>query len=108
VEVPYHAEDLRISSAYQDRAGRKLVAMVLPFEERCDGPWEGPWSARWFLVIGNEVRYLGTNLDLVDAGDYDADGSSEIVFWYSAYNEDGYALLHDRLEKRSDFRWRYH
>jgi len=107
VEVPYHADDLKISSAYQDRRGRKLVALVLPYEERCDGPWEGPWRARWFLIGADGARYIGTNLTFVDAGDYDADGSSEILFWYSGYDEDGYTLLHDGLAKRTDAHWHY-
>jgi hypothetical protein len=107
VEVPYHAEDLRVASAYRDRAGRLLVAVVLPFEERCDGPWEGPWKARWFLLTGDRSRYVGSNLELVDFGDYDEDGSSEILFWYRAYDEDGYTLLHDGLEKRTDHHWNY-
>jgi hypothetical protein len=107
VEVPYHAEDLRVASAWRDRAGRQLVAVVLPFEERCDGPWEGPWKARWFLVTGESARYLGSNFELIDVGDYDADGTSEILFRYSAYDEDGYTLFHDGLLKRTDHHRRY-
>jgi hypothetical protein len=51
---------------------------------------------------------LGSELSLVDAGDYDADGESELLFWYSGYNQDGYTLLFDGLRKQVSYRWKYH
>jgi hypothetical protein len=46
--------------------------------------------------------------ELVDAGDYDAGGWSEVVFWHSGYDEDGYSLLYRQFHERTDFFWIYH
>lgn len=104
----YSADDLRFSTSYQDRAGRKLVALALnPTRNQCDGPRDDAWSTHWF-VIADSIQHLGANLSLVDAGDYDADGTSELLFWYSGYNKDGYSLFYDGLQKHVDYQWSYH
>ena len=41
-------------------------------------------------------------------GDDDGDGSSEIMFWYSGYNEDGYTLFYRGFTRHASFRWNYH
>jgi hypothetical protein len=53
-------------------------------------------------------RYLGADLTLVDAGDYDADGVSELLFWQTKYNEDGYVLFDSSFDARCEYRWSYH
>lgn len=45
---------------------------------------------------------------LVDAGDYDGNGKSEIIFWSSRYNGDGYVLFYDECTGITDFTWSYH
>lgn len=45
---------------------------------------------------------------LVDAGDYDGDGKSEILFWFERYNRDGYVLFYDKCSKFDEFTWPYH
>jgi hypothetical protein len=47
-------------------------------------------------------------MELVDAADYDGDGKSELLFWQSAYNRDGYILIFDDLRQRIEYTWRYH
>ncbi len=74
---------------------------------RCDGPRDDAWATHWFL-IGDAIQFLGVNLSLVDVGDYDADGTAEVLFWYSGYNSDGYSLFYDGLQKRVDYLWNYH
>ena len=104
----YSADDVVISASYQDRAGRKLVGLrVDPARNQCDGPRDDAWATHWFLVA-DSIHLLGVNLSLVDAGDYDADGAAEILFWYSGYNKDGYSLFYDGLKKRVDYLWNYH
>jgi hypothetical protein len=51
---------------------------------------------------------LGTGLQLVDAGDYDADGKSELLFWYDGYNSNGYDLFSSDFRKHVKVRWSYH
>ncbi len=58
-------------------------------------------------MTSDGARYLGSNLELVDAGDFDGDGTSEVLFRYSAYDEDGYTLFTDGLTKRTDRHRRY-
>jgi hypothetical protein len=104
----YSASDLVFSGSYGDKAGKKLVGLNLnPRRNNCDGPPDSVWATHWF-VVGKTVQYLGRSLSLVDAGDYDGDGQSEVLFWYSAYNEDGYTLFYDGFRKHVDYHWIYH
>jgi hypothetical protein len=108
VPFEYTAKDLVVSPGYQDRTGRKVVVLGLdPQRNTCDGPPEPAWSTQAFLV-DRDVKYLGADLTLVDAGDYDADGSSDLLFWHNSYNEDGYRLVYGGLAKHVDYFWRYH
>jgi hypothetical protein len=45
---------------------------------------------------------------LVDAGDYDNDGKSELVFSIDRYNRGGYELFYDDFKKRTIFEFGYH
>lgn len=100
--------DLIATAEYKDDAGRLLVGLRLdPKHRTCDGPPDVLDATHWFAV-GDTVRYLGVGFSLVDAGDYDGDGQSEVLFWYSAYNKDGYTLFYDGFQKQVDFRWTYH
>jgi len=51
---------------------------------------------------------LDSGLWLVDAGDYDNDGRSELVFSIDRDNEGGYELFHDGFQKRAVFNFNYH
>jgi hypothetical protein len=108
--IPFHfsARDLKVVRGYRNRGGRTIVAIAL--DERrygCDGPPGDDWATHWFL-LGGAPRLLGVGLDLVDAGDYDGDGASELLFWHSGYNEDGYTLFADSFTQRTDRWWSYH
>jgi hypothetical protein len=45
---------------------------------------------------------------LVDAGDDDKDGKSELVFSISRYNSGGYVLFYDDFKKRAIFQFSNH
>jgi hypothetical protein len=49
-----------------------------------------------------------SNCTLVDAGDYDADGKSEIIFCTTRYNGDGYVIFWNDCSKMAEFSWSYH
>ena len=49
-----------------------------------------------------------SNLYLVDAGDYDKDGYSEVIFWIDRYNGNGYALFYNNFSSQVSFEWSYH
>ena len=47
-------------------------------------------------------------MHLVDAGDYDHDGKSEVLFTIEDYNRGGYRLLYDDFQKQALFEFSYH
>lgn len=50
---------------------------------------------------------LGSNMGLLDTGDYDGDGTSEWVFFVSRYNCNGYRL-YSGGKLAAEFLWNYH
>jgi hypothetical protein len=74
----------------------------------CDGPRPPEWGDNWFLIDGDNIDFLGREMTLVDAGDYDNDGISELLFWHSGYNEDGYVLMFNSFTEKAEFMWGYH
>ena len=104
----YRASDLVFDKSYKDARGRGLLALRLdPAANTCVGASGAEWSAHWFFA-GTDTLYLGSELEVVDAGDYDADGYSEVLFWHRGHAEDGYTLFYDQFRKRVDYWWTYH
>jgi hypothetical protein len=54
------------------------------------------------------ARFLGAGMWLVDAGDYDNDGKSEVLFSIDQYNRGGYILFYDDFKKQAVFEFSYH
>lgn len=100
--------NIQFYKSYISASGKKLiqVSMLLPYAD-CWTDFGDKQVRAWFLV-DNGINYLGTSMELVDAGDYDSDGNSEIIFWYSGYNQDGYILIDKNPSKISKFLWKYH
>ncbi len=104
----YTWRDLKIVTGYRNRIGRTVIAVELdPRAWTCDSMRDPDWDMHWFLLDEPPVL-LGRSLELVDAGDYDADGKSEILFWHSGDDEDGYTLFAADFKKRIDRWWNYH
>jgi hypothetical protein len=93
-----------VSKCYKSRKGDELVKLAVPSAE-VKGAED---YVQWFRVKGNEVDSLGNDLELIDAGDYDHDGHSEIVFHKGGYDYDAYVLVYDNLRKQLEFGWSYH
>lgn len=105
---PYNANNLKFLKSYKSNKGELIqVTLDRPYTQCDDELGEGA-SPRWFSVKENIINFIGDGMELVDAGDYDGDGKSEILFWYSGYNKDGYILLLDDLKGRLEFLWNYH
>ena len=51
---------------------------------------------------------MDSHMWLVDAGDYDGDGKSELVFAINDYNRCGYRLFYEDFGPRAVFVFRYH
>jgi len=109
--VPFHyrPDDVEAMKSYKDGAGRQIISLHL--KPRKDGAWDGflpnEWDSHTFLVSDRTI-YLGAGLTLVDAGAYDAGSGSEVLFWFTAYNTDGYVLYSPAFDKRVDYLWNYH
>jgi len=108
IPYDYQSRDLLLFKSYQNALGQKLISIGLdPNVYNCDGPLGSAWKPNWF-VVDKRIRYVGSELSLVDAGDYDNDGKSEVIFWHRGYNEDGYSLFYGDFNSRVDFYWNYH
>lgn len=108
---PYNfkSEELLLYKSYRSNSGKELVSISIDTSKiTCDGPIEPEWDITWFFIDRDNISLLGRSLNLVDAGDYDNDGKSEIIFWFRAYNEDGYIIFYDDFKKSSRFTWSYH
>jgi hypothetical protein len=105
---PYRDEDIRILKAYVSRDAWAVARLRLE-EYRCDGPADDPFVDQWFAVSpGLEVQFLGAAMWMVDAGDYDNDGRSELVFSIDDYNRGGYEIFYDNFKKHATFKFSYH
>jgi hypothetical protein len=108
---PYASKDIKVHKSYSSSNRWSIAELVLE-EYRCDGPSEesdDPFSSQWFAVSpGNEVKFLGQGMWLVDAGDYDKDGKSELLFSIAGYNRGGYELFYDDFRRHVTFEYNYH
>jgi hypothetical protein len=67
------------------------------------------WADQVFYV--NEqgtITFLGAELKLLDAGDYDGEGRSAVIFKLQSYDKDGYVLFYDGFRRKASFTWIYH
>lgn len=109
VPFDFKLEDVLIYKSYGSSNGKKIVALGLNSGKYgCDGPQPPEWADNWFLIDGENLDYIGREMTLVDAGDYDNDGKSELLFWHNGYNEDGYILISNSFRDKSEFLWGYH
>ena len=107
VKFDFGPGDIRVAKNYKDRSGRELVTLAFkPRNDKCDGPDDG-WTTQTYF-LDKATTYLGGNLELVDAGDYGAGGNSELLFWQTQYNKDGYVLFVPATGKQAEYLWSYH
>lgn len=112
VSLSYQDQDILVRKSYTNRLGVQLASLELrPFLDKCGLPnddEEDGFGVRWFSISkDNKVKYLGSQMMFLDAGDYDGDGKSELVFKVRRDNYDGYALWAAGLEKLVEFGWVY-
>jgi hypothetical protein len=86
---PYRDQDIEIRKTYLSKQAWTLASVQLT-GWRCDGPTEdtaassegdNAFALRWYAVEPKgAISLVGAGIWLVDAGDYDNDGKSELVF----------------------------
>ena len=107
----YPDSAIRILATYGSNKGSLLIETDLN-DGGCtyvDDP-NDPGSAPWFLVTQDgQIRRIGSFMTLLDAGDYDNDGMSELIFQYNRPEDiDGFLLFDAKLHKRAEILWTYH
>ena len=106
----YKDEDIEILKRYTSKRNWSLVNLHLK-GWACDGPQDdgSPFTGQWYLVESSGAsRFIGANMWLVDAGDYDNDGKSEVLFSIEGYNRGGYRLFYKDFNKKAEFLFAYH
>jgi len=106
----YRDQNIQIIKAYASREGWKIAHLHLEGAIACDDVEAGfqiedPWFASDPRGL---FHYLGSGMWLVDAGDYDNDGSSELVFSIDRENRGGYVLFYHDFRDRAVFEFGYH
>jgi len=107
---PYRDDDIKVNSIYSSKAGWSLIELSLT-GYACDGPVDdnGPFVGQWYVIEpSGMVRFIGAGMRMVDAGDYDGDGKTEVLFAVEGYNEGGYRLFYRDFSQSAEFLFSYH
>jgi len=106
----YHDKDVKLVKAYASKKSWVVARLHLAEAIDCDDTEAGfEIDDPWFLIDPQKsAKYLDAGMWLVDAGDYDGDGKSELIFSIDRYNRGGYELFYDDFTKRSVFEFGYH
>ncbi len=104
----YRDEDIKITNTCSSNKAWSVASVKLePW--RCDGPADDAFDNQLFAISPKqELLFLGQGLWLVDTGDYDNDGRSELLFSISGYDLGGYELFYDDFKKHASFQFGYH
>ena len=110
VPFSYDDSDVKLVKGYASNKGWTLARLHLQDAIDCKDIEAGleiddPWFA---LDPHRAVQYLDSGMWLVDAGDYDNDGRSEVVFSIVGENRGGYELYYDDLKKHVTFEFGFH
>lgn len=107
--VTYRDGDIKISNSAAAANGW-IIATARLDGFRCDGPLDDTAFAPQAFAVSpaREARYLGEGLQFVDAGDFDGDGMSEVVFAITRGNHGGYDLRYNDFANQAVFAFSYH
>ncbi len=102
---------LRFTSAYVSNKNTYLVEADLAagdcgYVDDPNDPLAGPW---FFVTASGRSRRIGAFMTLLDAGDYDNDGKSELIFMIEQPEDtEGFALFDADMQERASLLWSYH
>lgn len=108
-EFSYENEEVKVVKAYASRPGSIVARLNLEAIDCQDTEAGFDIDDPWFFVDATKtVKYLDSGMWLVDAGDYDNDGRSELIFSINREDEGGYEIWYENFNKHSAFRFHYH
>jgi hypothetical protein len=99
-----------VVAAYGSKKGWTVARLHLGGAIDCSDTEAGfEIDDKWFVVDPKQSGwYLDEGMWLVDAGDYDNDGQSEVIFSIDRENRGGYELFYNDFRKRVTFEFGYH
>jgi hypothetical protein len=106
--VPFGYTDaqVRISKALKSKSGVWIAELHLDNASACDDVVQ--FDEPWFVVRSDgSTKYIGEGMWLVDVGDFNNDGRSEILFSIGRYNRGGYELFYDQFAKHVSFEFSF-
>lgn len=107
----YREQDVQVVRAYASREHSKIARLHVQGAIDCNKnagvglQMDDPWFA---LDAQRKFHYLDSGMWMVDAGDYDNDGASELIFSIDRENRGGYVLFYDDFRRRAIFEFEYH
>jgi hypothetical protein len=106
----YGDEEMKVVKSYHSTGGWTIARVHLAGAIECDDVEAGfEIEDQWFVITPqNTASYLDSGMWLVDVGDYDNDGKSELLFAINRDNRGGYVLYYERFKKNSSFEYTYH
>ncbi len=109
IPFPYGAKDLRVH-AHRSNQGLLVMTVAVSDAYYCKGGrGDGSFDSQTFAIdASGKGKFLGTGITFLDAGDYDSDGQSELLFLLSLYNRGGYVLFSSHFTELARFEFGYH
>lgn len=101
--MAYKDSAIKIGKSYGSQRNWRLVAIELSCGERFQST-----SQLYAVSLTDELAPAEIKGRLVDAGDYDGDGKSELLFKTGGYNEGGYTLYFNDFSNHIDFKFSFH
>jgi hypothetical protein len=110
VRFMYRDEDLKLVKSYASKKQWVIARLRLKDAVDCNGVEAGfEVDDAWFVIEPRRaVQYLGSGIWLLDAGDYDNDGKSELLFAINRDNQGGYEIFYDDFKGHAVFEFGYH
>ncbi len=99
----YTPAEIQTPIVYFSRTEEYLIQTKFSRESGCDPSDDvnNPWNELWFVVKPDlTVRGLGGLLILIDAGDYDNDGKSELLFLLAERSQETYVMFSDDFQQK--------
>jgi len=109
-DVAVPDSDIQLRTTYESNKNSFLVEVQLKHRNCYVDDANDPWANQWYFVsAGRAIHRIGAFMRLLDAGDYDADGKSEVLFFLTQPEDtDGYVLFYDEFRKKVSLTWSYH